>query len=80
MIPRITTLIALLALLLSGPTCRAESLGGVPQVVDAGADTPVIDPPSQPPGPPLAPDKNGIECRCRGRNPATFQRTPPRVS
>ena len=37
MIPRMTALIALLALLLSGPTCRAESLGGVPQVVDAGA-------------------------------------------
>ena len=60
MIPGMTALIALLAVLLSGPTCRAESLGGVPQVVDAGADTPVIDPPSQPPGPPLAPDKNGI--------------------
>ena len=32
----------------------------MPQVVDAGADTPVIALPFQPPGPPLAPDKNGI--------------------
>ena len=43
MIPRMTALIALLALLLSGPAFGAESLGGVPQtekaeVVDAVAD------------------------------------------
>ena len=61
MIPRMTALIALLALLLSGPACRAKRLGDVPQVIDAGADKQVIALPSQPPDPPLAPDRNGSE-------------------
>ena len=72
MIPRITTLIALLALLLSGPAFGAESLGGVPQVVDAVADKPVIAPPSQLPGPPLAPDKNGREAAAEVENQRRF--------
>ena len=72
MLPRMTALIALLALLLSGPACRAESLGDVPQVVDAGADKPVIAPPSQPPGPPLAPDKNGREAAAEVENQRRF--------
>ena len=72
MIPRMTALIALLALLLSGPACRAESLGDVPQVVDAVADKQVIDPPSQPPGPPLAPDKNGREAAAEVENQRRF--------
>ena len=65
MLPHITALIALLALLLSGPTCRAESLGGVPQVVDAGADKPVI-------APPLAPDENGREAAAEIENQRRF--------
>ena len=72
MIPGMTALIALLAVLLSGPTCRAESLGDVPQVVDAGADKQVIDPPSQPPDPPLAPDKNGREAAAEVENQRRF--------
>ena len=72
MIPRMTALIALLALLLSGPAFGAESLGGVPQVVDAGADKQVIAPPSQPPGPPLAPDKNGREAAAEIENQRRF--------
>ena len=72
MISRITALIALLALLLSGPAFGAESLGGVPQVVDAVADKPVIDPPSQIPGPPLAPDKNGREAAVEIENQRRF--------
>ena len=72
MIPRMTALIALLAVLLSGPACRAESLGDVPQVVDAGADKPVIAPPSQPPDPPLAPDKNGRAAAAEVENQRRF--------
>ena len=72
MIPRMTALIALLALLLSGPACRAESLGDVPQVVDAGADKQVIALPSQPPDPPLAPDKNGREAAAEVENQRRF--------
>ena len=61
MIPRMTALIALLAVLLSGPAFGAESLGGVPQtenaeVVDAGADKQVLDLPSQSAFTPLARD------------------------
>ena len=61
-----TALIALLALLLSGPAFGAESPGGVPQtekaeVVDAGADKQVIDLPPQTPRPTPEPNKNGMD-------------------
>ena len=72
MIPRMTALLAFLALLLSGPAFGAESLADVPQVVDAVADKPVIAPPSQPPGPPLAPDKNGREAAAEVENQRRF--------
>ena len=72
MIPRMTALIALLAVLLSGPAFGAEGLGGVPQVVDAGADKQVIAPPSQPSAPPLAPDKNGREAAAEIENQRRF--------
>ena len=66
MIPRMTALIALLVLLLSGPAFGAESLGGVPQtekaeVVDAVADKQVIDLPPQTPRPTPEPNKNGMD-------------------
>ena len=66
MIPRMTALIALLVLLLSGPAFGAESLGGVPQtenaeVVDAGADKQVLDLPSQTLRPAPEPNKNGLD-------------------
>ena len=46
MIPRMTALLAFLAVLLSGPAFGAESLGSVPQVVDAdiSADKPSLYP------------------------------------
>ena len=66
MIPRMTALIALLALLLSGPAFGAESLGGAPQtenaeVVDAVADKQVIDLPAQTLRPAPEPDKSSID-------------------
>ena len=66
MIPRTTALIALLALLLSGPAFGAESLGSVPQtekaeVVDAAADKQVLDLPPQNLRPAPEPNKNGMD-------------------
>ena len=66
MIPRMTALIALLALLLSGPAFGAESLGSVPQtekaeVVDAVADKQVLDLPPQNLRPTPEPNKNGMD-------------------
>ena len=69
MIPRMTALIALLALLLSGPAFGAESLGSVPQtekaeVVDAAADKQVIDLPPQTPMPDSRTEQKRYGCRC----------------
>ncbi len=67
MIPRMTALlIALLAVLLSGPAFGAESLGSVPQtenaeVVDAVADKQVLDLPSQTLRSAPEPNKNGMD-------------------
>ena len=66
MIPRMTALLALLALLLSGPAFGAESLGSVPQtekaeVVDAVADKQVLDLPPQNLRPTPEPNKNGMD-------------------
>ena len=54
----LSTLIALLALLLSGPAFGADRLGGAPHVVDAIADKQGIEPPSQSSRPTPAPNKN----------------------
>ena len=58
---RMFSLIVLLVLLLSPLACGAESLGGVPQVVDTDTSgaKPIIEQPSQTLHPTPEPDKNG---------------------